>query len=285
MNWPQPVGRVNDFAHVLSQKELLQVKTFLDEFYSKRGIDIVVVILPHLIANNTIEEDAVILFEKWGIGDRERDDGILLLLSLKERRVRIETGYGAEALISDAVAGRIIREVIVPELKKEDFGKAIYKGAHAIVELLGDKELQVDSKNLRSQGLEEPLLDEVSEKQILAWLLFVIFMFLWFPLTKKWFKKYQGWNAPPIYVFFFCILDLLIPIIILNVALSLLAFLLTDFRYWQRQFQQNQRSAHRGRGFKYGKSGLSGWGGSDGSSSSGGFRGGRSGGGGASGSW
>ena len=77
------------------------------------------------IGDNTIEEYANVLYEKWGIGARGKDEGVLVLLSLDPRRIRVEVGYGAEGYLNDAKVGRLLDSYAVPLLKKNDYGAGI----------------------------------------------------------------------------------------------------------------------------------------------------------------
>ena len=67
----------------------------------------------------------------WGIGDEQKDDGVILLVAPNERKVRIETGYGARVFLTDAVSSVIIREAILPRFKAGDYGGGIVAGADA----------------------------------------------------------------------------------------------------------------------------------------------------------
>lgn len=74
---------------------------------------------------DTIENFAVRLFEQWKIGKKGKDNGVLLLIAINERKLRIEVGYGLESTITDGKAGEIIREVITPEFKKNNYYEGI----------------------------------------------------------------------------------------------------------------------------------------------------------------
>jgi uncharacterized protein len=84
----------------------------------------------------TIEELASRLFAAWGIGDRQRDNGILLLVAPDDRRVRIEVGYGLEAVLPDGLAGEIIRTEIIPEFAANNFPRGVGRGLNRIAQIL-----------------------------------------------------------------------------------------------------------------------------------------------------
>ena len=93
--YPKPVGFVNDFAGVMQNSNREQLENMLRQFRDKTGIEIVVVTVRDMggLDENTY---AVELFKEWGIGSKERNDGLLILVAEQERRLRIEVGYGLE---------------------------------------------------------------------------------------------------------------------------------------------------------------------------------------------
>ncbi len=100
------------------------------------GIKLVVVTVDRL-DGLTVEDFAEQLFKRLGIGEKEKDNGVLILLSRDDRRVRVEVGYGLESILNDAKAGRLLDEHAVPYLKKNEFGRGIYEGTRAMAQALG----------------------------------------------------------------------------------------------------------------------------------------------------
>ncbi|MCS6914472.1 MAG: TPM domain-containing protein [Myxococcales bacterium] len=130
-----PLGRVTDLAGVLSPGERKSLEARLRRYElqgraGQRGPQIAVVTLPTL-AGEPIEEVSIRLAERWKIGSRA-DDGILLVVAPRERRVRIEVGYGLEGQVPDAVAARIIREIIAPRLRVGDYFGGLTAGVVAV---------------------------------------------------------------------------------------------------------------------------------------------------------
>ena len=101
----------------------------------KSGVEIAVATLPTL-GERSIEEVAVELFQAWGIGKKGKDEGLLLLVAPKERKIRIEVGYGLEGTIPDGLAGEIIRETITPRFRQGRFAEGIETGVRQIVETI-----------------------------------------------------------------------------------------------------------------------------------------------------
>lgn len=131
----KPQGFVNDFAKILTAETANGLNQTLTNFKAETTIEVAIVTVPTL-DQESIEVYAVKLFEEWGIGDKEKDNGVLLLVAPTEREVKIEVGYGLEGVFTDAQADGIIRKVITPEFKKGDYNKGIVDGANAIVQVV-----------------------------------------------------------------------------------------------------------------------------------------------------
>lgn len=153
-----PTGYVNDYANLLSTSQKVALEQRLSSLTSAQ---IAVVTLKDL-GEQPISDVARKIFDRWGIGDAGHDNGILLLIAIKERKIRIETGYGMEGKIPDLVAGRIIREVISPKLHLGDYYSGISEGIDALV------------ARVEGQGVEPPPKNEIE----LHWylLLFIILL-------------------------------------------------------------------------------------------------------------
>jgi uncharacterized protein len=104
-----PQGAVNDFASLLSAETRTSLESLCRSLLDKTGVSLVLVTTPDC-GDVDINDAAVKLFEKWGIGKKGVDEGILMLITVKERMIRIETGYGSEVYVTDAQSSRIIRE-------------------------------------------------------------------------------------------------------------------------------------------------------------------------------
>jgi uncharacterized protein len=126
-----PTGFVNDFANVLSSETKAELENGLRDFQASTTNEVVLVTVPTL-DGDVVSNYAVKLFEDWKIGTDERDNGVLLLIALLDRKVRIEVGYGLEGALPDSVAESIIQEMI-PYLQAEDFDGAARVGVASIL--------------------------------------------------------------------------------------------------------------------------------------------------------
>lgn len=127
-----PSGFVNDFAGVLSPavSEILEQR--LAAFKARESTEVVVVTVPSL-EGEVIEEYAVRLFEEWGVGTSENDNGVLLLTAPREREVRIEVGYGLEGALTDLESSAIIRSAIVPAFAVGNYDGGVEQGVDAVL--------------------------------------------------------------------------------------------------------------------------------------------------------
>lgn len=129
--FPRPQGAVNDFAGVLSQESRRSMEILSREVLSKTGVSIVVATMKD-IGGADAAEYANRLYEAWGIGKKGEDKGVLIFLALKERRIRIETGYGVEGILPDGKVGEILDQYVVPFLRKGDYGKGLPNAVIAV---------------------------------------------------------------------------------------------------------------------------------------------------------
>ena len=131
ISFPDYVGFVNDFAGILDSNARSALETLISKIESETSSEIAIVTINSL-EGLTIEEYAVELFEKWGIGKKDKNNGVLILASMEERAVRIEVGYGLEAVITDLEAGDIIDDIIVPDFKNGNYSTGLYNAVVAI---------------------------------------------------------------------------------------------------------------------------------------------------------
>ena len=135
--FPNPTGMVNDFAGVMRPETVSGLEVVLRELNQKTGAEVAVVSVADM---GGLDEStyATEMMKSWGIGSRERNDGILFLLAVKERKTRIEVGYGLEHLITDARAGQILDRYVLPSFKQNDYDTGLAQGALAVVALIAE---------------------------------------------------------------------------------------------------------------------------------------------------
>lgn len=138
-DFPSLTGRVVDQAAILSNSTESRLAKLLAAHEEATGNQVVVVTLSGL-QGYAIEDFALRLGRHWGIGQAGRDNGLLLVVASKERRVRIEVGYGLEGLMPDALAKLIIEREILPAFKKGNFDRGVTRGLDAILAAIGSED-------------------------------------------------------------------------------------------------------------------------------------------------
>lgn len=128
----KPTGYVNDYANVLSIEAKNQLESVLRIFSASTTNEIAVAIVPDL-GGDTVEHYAVKLFDAWKIGTAKNDNGVLLLVAVDDRQLRIEVGYGLEGALPDILAKNIIDTKITPAFKEGDYAKGISQGVDSII--------------------------------------------------------------------------------------------------------------------------------------------------------
>ncbi len=134
---PRPKGPVADYAKVIPPRYQQAIANLALELWQKTGAALVVATVPSL-EGRPIEEVAVDLFERWGIGQKGKDNGVLILIAPKEHKLRIEVGYGLEGVITDVKAGMVRDVALVPYLKKGEIGKGLYTASAALANLIAE---------------------------------------------------------------------------------------------------------------------------------------------------
>jgi uncharacterized protein len=134
-NFPPLTGRVVDQANVIPAETRRALEVRLAGLEAKSGIQLVVATVNSLDGME-IEPYANELFRTWQIGEKTKNNGVLLLIAPRERRVRIEVGYGLEGTLTDALSKVIITNAMVPRFKAGNFGDGIARGVDDIITVL-----------------------------------------------------------------------------------------------------------------------------------------------------
>ncbi|MDO8785664.1 MAG: TPM domain-containing protein [Syntrophales bacterium] len=194
-NFPPPRGAVNDFAGVIPSPYVNQMESLAREVLEKTGTTVVVAAM-ETVGNDTPDDYANRLYSAWGIGKKGEDKGVLIFLAVKERKIRIETGYGVEGILPDGLVGEILDGYVTPYLKTGDYGKGLANAMIAVssviakaadVSLTGNPAIsQPATKRVRRSGSLFPLLllllliliPLLATRQGRAMLPFLLLMFL-----------------------------------------------------------------------------------------------------------
>jgi uncharacterized protein len=130
---PRLQGYVNDYAGRVSPSARSKIEGELRTFEQSDSTQVVILTIPSLEGEN-IEEFSIKVAEAWKIGQQQKDNGVLFVVSKQERKIRIEVGRGLEGKLTDLMAGRIIDQVIKPRFKQGDFDGGFITGVSALID-------------------------------------------------------------------------------------------------------------------------------------------------------
>ncbi len=302
---PALSGRVTDITATLSPEEIIFIEQILVGLDSSTTCELVVLIIP-TTGSETIEEYSMRVAEEWKIGKKEQDNGVILLIAKEDREVRIEVGYGLEAILTDLSSMRVIDSYIVPDFKNGDFYGGIYSGVGQISGIVKG-EINYEFDYLKEVNVEyEVEVEEEGHKSLMSrypgtGFLLMMFCFL-IPILPLFFLDKSKTTViitsiiPVIYVilvaFFWGGLFMIIPLMITPLFISVFSVVLKlthkgkgKINFFSGGGSSNYSSSNSSYGSSFNSSsyGSSNSSYSSGSSYSGG--GGSFGGGGASGSW
>ena len=168
---PALTGPVMDLAGSISPDVQLELENYLLAVDRGSSAQIAVLTIPSL-EGESLEEYAIKVSREWSLGEKGDSKGVLLLVAYEERKIRIETGYGAEGDLTDAKCGLIIRNVIAPEFKGGDYSEGIVKGVKAIAGIVAPQ--------MESQGYVITADDDVDPASSIAVVIFFILYFIMF---------------------------------------------------------------------------------------------------------
>ena len=170
--FPEPGGWVNDFAGIIPYEFESRIKSLAEEVEKKTGVEVTVVTVEHM-DGMVVEEYANRLYEEWGIGKGGEDNGLLMLLAMEERKVRIEVGYGLEGILPDGRVGEILDRYALPDFRDGDYGSGLYRSLVAVAGVIAN------DMDVTITGTERARVTESSDEGGGKGFLFIIvFIFL-----------------------------------------------------------------------------------------------------------
>ena len=142
-------GRVNDYAGVMTQSQAQTLEAQLAQFEQDTGHQVAVLTIPTL-EDEAIEDFGIRVAENWKIGKKGFDNGVILLVAVKDRKLRLEVGYGLEGVLPDAIAKRIISDYIVPRFRAQDYAGGIIAGVDAVLKVIKNEPLPESARKENS---------------------------------------------------------------------------------------------------------------------------------------
>lgn len=144
LNVPAYKGYVNDFAGILTSQQTAELEKKLLQYESETSNQIAVLAIPSL-EGDSLEDFSIRVVESWKVGQKGKDNGVLILVALSDRKIRIEVGRGLEGSLTDLVSGRIIDEIMKPAFKQKDYYKGLDDAVNSVA-LAVKGEFKADSK-------------------------------------------------------------------------------------------------------------------------------------------
>ena len=174
---PEFTAPVVDSIGRVSAEVETQINSELISFQQSGGPQIAVAVID-TTGNATPENYSIDLARSWGIGDKEKDNGVLLLIALEDRTLRIEVGSGVEGELTDVTAGRIVDSVMLPRLRANDVDGAVRDGARAVMQVWRGENVVLEP-TVPSNTVTEP----TQQQSIFSIILFFGIMFVFITLA------------------------------------------------------------------------------------------------------
>jgi len=189
LQFPPLTGRVVDDAHLLDAGTTASIDSKLAALEQKTGDQLVVVTLPTL-QGHEIEDYGYQLGRAWGIGQKGKNSGALLIIAPNEHRVRIEVGYGLEGTLTDAISRLIIENSILPRFRANDYAGGISRGVDDIIQVLGGDAADFQRRAVEQANPPPDIADYVK----LFWLLIFFAPWLFFAFRPR--RRGYGGGMP-----------------------------------------------------------------------------------------
>lgn len=174
---------VNDFANVLDEKDEKELMKIGENLFVKTGAQVVVVTVDTLDGAD-VSDYALELGRKWGVGDKEKNNGVVLLLAVSERKVTIQVGYGLEGRLPDGKTGRILDKYAVPYLKNNSFSTGLSEAYKAIVSEVYAEYGETPPENLEDYDTVD-VSDSTAFKIIRTVILIIVILVLIFGRRRR----------------------------------------------------------------------------------------------------
>ncbi|MGZ8830766.1 MAG: TPM domain-containing protein, partial [Thermoanaerobaculia bacterium] len=179
---PPPTRHYSDKAALLDTAQAEALDGKLADFEQSSGAQFIIYILPS-IEGDAIERFTVDCAQKWGVGQKKYNNGLVLFVFVKEKKVRIEVGYGLEGTITDAISSRVIRESIAPHFRQGDWAGGLNAAADAIMAKIRGEEAPVQPLQQRGSGQQQRGGNAFGS--IAPVIIFFVFLFFILPMLRR----------------------------------------------------------------------------------------------------
>jgi len=189
---PQLTATVNDFANVIDADSERELDSRIRALKAASGDIVVVATVPTFKPYSDIDIYAVKMFENGGrgIGDKGKDNGLLIVVAVEDRRIRIEVGYDLEQFITDGFAGETIRDVITPQFRSGNYGAGLLAGATSIINRIAER------RGVTLQNVPPPAPPRRSGGSGFPWWIIVIWILILL-LNRRGGRRRRTWGRGP----------------------------------------------------------------------------------------
>lgn len=181
---PPLTERVVDNASLLSSSEKEELSSYLESLEEATGAQIAVLTVATL-AGDSLESFGIRVADTWKLGQKDEDNGAILIVALAERKIRIEVGYGLEDKLTDMKCGLIIRNVIAPHFQNGDYGEGITAGVKNMVGIVAD-DADLVSKRVTNEAIPTDVIP------IVAFIVFFLINVLFAMISARYNRRYPS---------------------------------------------------------------------------------------------
>ncbi|UNF46395.1 TPM domain-containing protein [Bartonella krasnovii] len=191
--FPPLTGYINDIAHLLDHATKINLTEKLATLEEKTGDQIVLVTLPTL-SGNDIETYSNSLFRTWKLGQKQINNGVLIVIAPNEREARIEVGYGLEGELTDAMSSVIINSFMIPNFREGNYQKGIVESVHAIIKVITQSDADFSYRiKQKAKAVEEQRKQTAKEEMIISTIMFfILFIAMGLPVLAMIFGQKVG---------------------------------------------------------------------------------------------
>lgn len=177
-----------DQAGMLSKESKSAIINTSQKLQEKTSVQIVVVTVPTIGKDTVLEDYSLALFRQWGIGDKEKNNGVLLLIAQKERKSRIEVGYGLEGVLPDGKTGRIQDENLLPFFREGKYDAGIINSYNALLKEISQ---EYNIPYQPAAGGKTDLIPEDQNDNSISWPLVILILIVLYII----YRKTRGWGS------------------------------------------------------------------------------------------
>ena len=171
-------GYVNDYAGVISEKDKASMEDVAKEVEEKTGAQIAVLTVRTMTPYTSIDDFSMAVAEKWKVGEKGKDTGIIIVLAMEERKIRIDVGYGLEGIFNDARVGRILDNNIIPYFRGGDFSAGLRRGMFKIADTIGtEMNVELDERT--------KMQDNTFTERLCMLIFFIIFVSIFLMMIRR----------------------------------------------------------------------------------------------------